>query len=95
MRTGWRAGDQYRTEYVAWMYDEIGLGEPVMHRPSGRRRTNQENGQVPVYYHNLLLSNGWELFLRFRQLKITRPQQLLPSSRSSLRTANGELSQSA
>lgn len=50
--------EQYRTAHVAWLYDEIGLGEPVMHQMSGRRRTTEGNGQVPVYCHNILLSNG-------------------------------------
>ena len=86
---------EYRTEHTAWLYDEIGLGEPGMHQSSGRRRTTQGNGQVPVYCHDILLSNGWEIGLRFRQVKVARPQQLLPASGPTIRNANGELSQSA
>ncbi len=87
--------DKYRTEYVAWLYDEIGLEKPGTHQPSGRRRTTQGNGEVSVYRHDILLSNGCELSLRFRQLKVTRPQQVLPATRSSIKDSSGELSQSA
>jgi hypothetical protein len=69
--------DRYRTEYVAWLYDEIALGKPEANRPSSRRGTTTRNAQVAVYHHDILLSNGWELSLRFRQVKITRPQRLL------------------
>ena len=85
----------YQTEYVAWLHDEFGLGEPAPRQPSGRRRNAQGNGAVPVYRHDILLSNGCELSLGFRRFRITRPQQLLPSTRSSLREPGAEVSQSA
>ena len=71
--------DRYRTEYVAWLYDEIGVGEPVNRQPSWRSNATTPDGRVPVYDHHILLSNGWELSLRFRQVKITCPQRVLPS----------------
>jgi hypothetical protein len=87
--------EKYRTEYVAWLYDEISVGKPVAQRPSRRKGTATGNSHVPVYCHDMLLSNGWELFLRFRQLKVTRPKRLLPAPRPADGKPDGELSQSA
>jgi hypothetical protein len=87
--------DKYRTEYIAWMYDEFDLREPTAGSPSRRRGVSARNGPVPVYCHDILLSNGWELFLRFRQLKVTRPQRLLPAPRSAEGDGDAELSRSA
>jgi hypothetical protein len=86
--------EQYRTEYSAWMYDEFSLGEPMARLPAGRGRgVTEQNGRVPVYCHDILLSNGWELLLRFRQFKVTRPRRLLPAPRTA--DPAGKLSQSA
>jgi hypothetical protein len=86
--------EQYRTEYSAWMYDEFSLGEPIARLPARQRKgAAQQNGRVPVYCHDILFSNGWELFLRFRQFKVTRPRRILPASRTA--AAAGTLSESA
>ena len=88
--------EQYRTEYSAWMCDEFRLGEPMACLPSSRRRgAAQQNGQVPVYCHDILLTNGWEVALRFRQFKATHPQRLLPAPRTAEKGPAGKLSQSA
>src|SRR4051794_38840066 len=86
--------EQYRTEYSAWIYDEFSLGKPMARRP-GRRiwGAAQQNGRVPVSCHDVLLSNGWELLLRFRQFKATRLQRLLLAPRTA--EATGKLSRSA
>jgi hypothetical protein len=86
--------DTYRTEYVAWLYDEIALGKPGARRPSFPRGATARDGRVPVYHHDILLSNGWELSLRFRSVKIARPRRLLPSLPAD-GNAKGELSRSA
>jgi hypothetical protein len=86
--------DEYRTEYSAWMYDEFSQGKPIARLPGQRGKgADQQNGSVPVYCHDILLSNGWELFLRFRQFKVTRPRCLLPAPRPA--EAAGKLSRSA
>jgi hypothetical protein len=46
------------------MYDEIDLDEP--------------DGEAPTFRHDIILSNGWEVSLRFRALEISRPRKLLP-----------------
>jgi hypothetical protein len=88
--------EKYRTEYAAWLYDELSRGKPVPRRPPRRKAgAAARNGRSPVYCHDILLSNGWELFLRFRQVKITRPQRLLPPPESFEDDPAGSLSRSA
>jgi hypothetical protein len=88
--------ERYRTEYSSWMYDEFSLSEPSARLPSRRKRgAAQRNGRVPVYCHDILLTNGWELVLRFRQFKVIRPLRLLPAPRSAKDGPAGTLSQSA
>lgn len=58
-----------RSMPVAWLYDEL----DVMPAPSsGPDRL--------IFGHNILLSNGWELGLRFHSVAVTRPHPLLPGA---------------
>lgn len=70
--------DPYRTTSIGWLYDELSMGTPMPRLPSRRSREAQPSTDVPTYCHEILLSNGWELVVRFRQIKITRPGRLLP-----------------
>jgi hypothetical protein len=71
----------YRTQEVTWLYDELGIGEPVT-RPSDVRkpksRTRNQKKTIPVFTHDILLSNGWEIALKFRTFKLRCLQALLP-----------------
>jgi hypothetical protein len=50
-----------RSEPLEWLYDELDIG-----------------GKKPVTFrHDILLSNGWELKLRFRTVSVTRPQPMI------------------
>ena len=57
---------------VAWLYDELDVERPTGGRikPSCRK--------PPLFTHNILLSNGWEVRLRFRQVAVSRPLSLIP-----------------
>jgi hypothetical protein len=55
---------EYRAEQPAWLYDEIGLSEP--------------GAAALLFTHHILLSNGWEVRLKFRKFKLSRPETLLP-----------------
>jgi hypothetical protein len=59
---------EYRTPDPDWMYDEVAVepGEAAA-EPAGR-----------VFTHSILLSNGWELFIRFRRFAFFRPEAWLP-----------------
>jgi hypothetical protein len=54
---------QYRTKHAAWMYDELGIEK-------------QKRGDG-VFSHNILLSNGWEVALRFHRFDFYRSKVLL------------------
>ncbi len=51
--------------YPQYLYDELDLDEP--------------DGQTPTFRHDILLSNGWEVSLRFRCVEVSMPQRLLPA----------------
>jgi hypothetical protein len=75
---------EYLTEQPLWMYDEIGVeggGKP-------------EPGTMDVAYtHTILLSNGWEVGLRFRQFEFSRPQPLFPVFQAGHGVAKSALSE--
>jgi hypothetical protein len=48
-----------------YTYDELDLDAPEAERPTFR--------------HNILLSNGWELTIRFRSVAVARPLRLIPA----------------
>jgi hypothetical protein len=70
---------EYRTPQPAWLYDEVGIAEPRPAPP--RRRAGGRRGAKapPVYSHDVLLSNGWEVGLRFSRVRLSQPMALLPT----------------
>jgi hypothetical protein len=60
---------------VAWLYDELSL---IGAARNGRSRKNKASASA--FVHDILLSNGWEIRLRFRDVTVTRPVPLLPDS---------------
>lgn len=59
-------------EPIEWLYDELDLD-----RPEGPRGLPAAPGK-PTVRHNILLSNGWEVKLRFRSVWVKRPIRVLP-----------------
>jgi hypothetical protein len=68
-------------EPVAWLYDELDLD-----RPEGPRGLSMPEGK-PTFRHNILLSNGWEVVLRFRSAWARRPVRVVPVAPPGLRSA--------
>lgn len=72
---------EHRTEHAGWLYDEITVARP--RAPSaaqrGRRQGQAATVRLPTYTHDILLSNGWELHLRFVKFKLVQAAALLPS----------------
>jgi hypothetical protein len=56
---------ELRSEPVEWLYDEISVARA------------SRNGAQRSFFHDVLLSNGWELHLHFRSVRVTRRQPLL------------------
>jgi hypothetical protein len=59
-------------EPVEWLYDELDLD-----RPEGPRGLPAPTTR-PTFRHDILLSNGWEVVLRFRAAGAKRPVRVLP-----------------
>jgi hypothetical protein len=91
--------EQHRTPHALWLYDELEVDpEMVFH---AKRRIQKKATAVsasdvgkeewkPIFLHSILLSNGWEIRLRFHRLAETRttsllhPDRTLPRSEDSL-----------
>lgn len=60
---------EYRStgSYIDWQYDEI----------------EKASEQPPTWRQSILLSNGWEILLRFRDIRVEEIQALIPSPRES------------
>jgi hypothetical protein len=58
---------EVRTDTMEWMYDEIDL-------------LPQPDPDEPVFTHNVLLGNGWELCIPFTHMKLRRPSSWLPGA---------------
>jgi hypothetical protein len=61
--------------HIDWQYDEI----------------EKSSEQAPTWQQSILLSNGWEIVLHFRDLRVEEIQALIPPPRksaSALSTAN-------
>jgi hypothetical protein len=65
---------EVRSHPVAWLYDELEVEQGAA--ASGGRRGRR----LKAFRHNILLSNGWEITLRFRNVSVTRPVALLPGA---------------
>jgi hypothetical protein len=59
-------------EPIEWLYDELDLD-----RPEGPRGLAAPDGK-PTMRHDILLSNGWEVRLRFRSAWVKRPLRVIP-----------------
>jgi hypothetical protein len=57
---------------IEWLYDELDLD-----RPEGPRGLPAAGGK-PTIRHDILLSNGWEVRLRFRSAWVKRPLRIIP-----------------
>ena len=86
----------YRTEDVAWLYDEL-THERVPGPPSWLTSADRAkgDGRATVTTHDILLSNGWEVRLRFRKIKVSRPQTLIPARHPGENDHEERLSRSA
>jgi hypothetical protein len=64
--------EEQRSEPLAWLYDELDLngaeGPRGLHPPRSK----------PTFRHSILLSNGWEIELRFRTVSVSRPRRIFP-----------------
>jgi hypothetical protein len=74
---------EHGTEHAAWLYDELALAEPSAGPPSWQTAQDRArgDGRVTVYTHDILLSNGWEVLLKFRRFRLGAPETLLPVAR--------------
>jgi hypothetical protein len=59
-------------EQIEWLYDELDLDE------SESPRGLPVSSSKPTIRHNILLSNGWEVVLRFRYARLKRPLRVIP-----------------
>ena len=65
---------EVHSQPVAWLYDELDV-QPGAAASAGRR-----GRRLKAFRHNILLSNGWEITLRFRNVSVSRPVALLPGA---------------
>jgi hypothetical protein len=80
-----RLPPEYRTDYLQWMYDELGelpdAGPRVRSRSHARvgSRSGTNRDDAVVFTHNILLSNGWEMEIAFSRFKVTRHKAIWPA----------------
>ena len=77
---------EHQSTPTLWLYDEIER-DPEMRYNVRLRIQNRvsappapapgEDGWRPIFRHSILLSNGWEIRLRFHRLRATRTTSLL------------------
>jgi hypothetical protein len=72
--------DGQRTEIAIWLYNELDI-EPglsfdpargTLAKAASKRPARGKKGSVPVFRHDILLSNGSEIRLRFHRLSFHR-----------------------
>lgn len=66
--------ESVRSMPVAWLYDEFDLGEEVQQ-------------DKPTFTHNIMLSDGREIQLHFRNATVKRPVPLVPAAPNGERVA--------
>jgi hypothetical protein len=80
--------ESHRSGHTSWLYDEIGIDgnttfDTATHiqLKSGPQVTaNGGQRRRAVFTQDILLSNGWELRLRFHQVNVARPTALTPAA---------------
>ncbi len=88
---------ELRSANVIWLYDEIARESDwsfdrelrILVPAEPRVQQSGTRNVSPVFSHDILLSNGWEVHLRFHRLRVERSRALLvrwPDSGSSLLT---------
>jgi hypothetical protein len=74
-----------------WLYDEIDRDSEMLFNVKLRVQNrasavtapaSSEDGWRPIFLHSILLSNGWEIRLRFHRLAATRTISLLHAAES-------------
>jgi hypothetical protein len=75
---------EYRTERAGWMYDEI--------RVEGGEKGNPATAR---FLHSILLSNGWEITLRFSRFDFSRVESILSLPKGGRELQLSSISQSA
>ena len=84
--------EPHRSSPTSWLYDEIDRDEDTVFDPnlrllakiSGLSESEQAKGK-PVFHHSILLSNGWEIRVRFHRLVVAQMTSLLRCTESSPR----------
>jgi hypothetical protein len=60
-----------RSRPLQWLYDELDVA------PAGDAGSEASEVEAGTFLHSILLSNGWEVKVRFRSVTVTRPVSLL------------------
>src|SRR5205807_1913527 len=78
--------EEHRTPHTMWLYDEFDVDREMLFHPKHRiqkkatavsRSERDKEKWKPIFLHSILLSNGWEIRLRFHRLADTRTVSLL------------------
>jgi hypothetical protein len=92
--------EEHRSAPLIWLYDEVAR-DPEMVYDAGQRiqaraadPPAKEEGWKPIFQHSILLSNGWEVRVRFHRLSVTWTTSLLGPEEPAQRD-EGSLSRSA
>jgi hypothetical protein len=84
--------EEHRSTPTVWLYDEIDRDPRRLYNVKLRVQadsseclpgTGEAEGWRPIFLHSVLLSNGWEIRLRFHRLSVTQTTSLLnPTTRA-------------
>jgi hypothetical protein len=66
--------DTVRSQPVTWLYDELDVEQSTADGKGSHEKVN-----ALTIVHDVLLSNGWEIRLRSRDVVVTRPIRLIPA----------------
>jgi hypothetical protein len=89
--------DEHRTPETLWLYDEIDVDAEMLFNPKLRIQGKATALSVsvgvgeewkPIFLHSILLSNGWEIRLRFHRLADMRTTSLLRTNAPGHQGAN-------
>jgi hypothetical protein len=64
--------EEQRSEPIAWLYDELDVD-----RTEGPQGAPAQPSKL-TFCHTILLSNGWEIEVRFRTVSVRRPIRIIP-----------------